>query len=78
MKNKVFGIGGDQYHSSTVFGQADIMMPFQYNYNYPLYSYNFYPQQMQMQGMEGMMYNQQMPGYYRNMGFGNPMSHMRQ
>lgn len=77
MKNRVFGIGSEQYATSTVFSQQDMMMNFPpYNFNYNYY-YPFYPNQMG--GMENMMYPPNMaPNYYPNMRPSGHMGYMRQ
>jgi hypothetical protein len=72
IKNKVFGIGGEQYHSSTVFSQAD-MINYQMGYN------AYYPFQYFGAPMDNMMYNPNMnPGYYPNMRNPLQMPYMRQ
>ena len=74
LRNKVYGIGEDQYHASTVFTQADMM-------NYQIGNYTaYYPYPFYGPPVDSMMYNQQMPsGYYQNQ-LRNPMhlNYMRQ
>lgn len=70
--NKVFGIGGEQYHSSTVFSQADLI-------NYQMGYNAYYPFQYFTPQMDNLMYNQQMnAGYYNNLRNQMQMPYMRQ
>ena len=68
MLNKIFGIGGDQYHASTLFSQADMM---NMQYGYTNYQYMGYPPQFYQNRpvrMDGMMYNQPIQnGFFSNL-----------
>jgi hypothetical protein len=75
LKNKVFGIGGEHYHHSSVYSHADMVnFPMGMGMNYIPFGYFGTP-------MDNMMYSQPMnPTYYNNMNMRNPMhmNYMRQ